>query len=187
MPLRRTLLYLSGQPALRRWAETHPLARKLSSRFVAGSTLDEALAACRKIRGEGIAATLDYLGENVRTLDEAAACRDMYLAMIAALHAEGLEPNVSLKLTQFGLELDEAACEANVETLVAAAAAIGVLPHYRGWALLALLAIPLGLLPARLAVSAKNGRELLPMLATTARLQLGVGALLTLGLLLVRP
>jgi 1,4-dihydroxy-2-naphthoate octaprenyltransferase len=74
-----------------------------------------------------------------------------------------------------------------VATLVAAAAAIGVLSHYRGWALLALLAIPLGLLPARLAVSAKNGRELLPMLATTARLQLGVGALLTLGLLLVRP
>ena len=59
------------------------------------------------------------------TLEEAAACRDMYLSMIAALHAEGLEPNVSLKLTQFGLELDPATCEANVEMLVAAAAGVG--------------------------------------------------------------
>jgi 1,4-dihydroxy-2-naphthoate octaprenyltransferase len=74
-----------------------------------------------------------------------------------------------------------------VATLVATAASIGVLQHYRGWALLALLAIPLGVLPAQLALSAKNGRELLPMLATTARLQLGVGVLLTVGLLLVRP
>jgi 1,4-dihydroxy-2-naphthoate octaprenyltransferase len=74
-----------------------------------------------------------------------------------------------------------------VGTLIAAAAAIGVLQHYRGWALLALLAIPLGAVPARLALSAKNGRELLPMLATTARLQLAVGILLTVGLLLVRP
>lgn len=74
-----------------------------------------------------------------------------------------------------------------VATLLAAAGAIGVLQHYRGWALLALLAIPLGFLPARLALSTKNGRELLPMLASTARLQLGVGVLLTVGLLLVRP
>ena len=74
-----------------------------------------------------------------------------------------------------------------VGTLVAAAAAIGVLQHYRGWALLALAAIPLGFLPAQLAVSTKNGRALLPMLASTARLQLGVGVLLTVGLLLVRP
>jgi len=74
-----------------------------------------------------------------------------------------------------------------VATLGATGAAIGVLQHYRGWALLALLALPMGLVPSRLAVSDKNGRALLPMLATTARLQLGVGALLTLGLLLVRP
>jgi proline dehydrogenase len=125
MPLRRTLLYLSGQPALRRFMETSPPARRLSSRFIAGSTLDDALAVCRKIRGEGIAATLDYLGENVRTLDEAAVCRDMYLRMIDALHAAGLEPNVSLKLTQFGLDFSTAACEANVAQLAERAAAVG--------------------------------------------------------------
>jgi 1,4-dihydroxy-2-naphthoate octaprenyltransferase len=74
-----------------------------------------------------------------------------------------------------------------VATLVAAAASIGVLQHYRGWALIALAALPLAAVPARLAVSDQNGRALLPMLATTARLQLAVGALLTIGLLLVRP
>jgi 1,4-dihydroxy-2-naphthoate octaprenyltransferase len=74
-----------------------------------------------------------------------------------------------------------------VGTLVAAAASIGVLQHYRGWALIALLALPVGAVPARLALSDNNGRALLPMLATTARLQLAVGVLLTVGFLLVRP
>ncbi len=74
-----------------------------------------------------------------------------------------------------------------VGTLVAAAASIGVLQHYRGWALIALLAFPLGIVPARLALSDNNGRALLPMLAATARLQLAVGLLLTVGFLLVRP
>lgn len=125
MPLRRTLLYLSSQPALRSWMETSAVARGVSSRFVAGSTLEEALAVCVKIRGEGIAATLDYLGENVRTLDEARTCRDMYLRMLEALRAAGLEPNVSLKLTQFGLDLSSQSCEENVAQLVERAAAIG--------------------------------------------------------------
>ncbi len=73
-----------------------------------------------------------------------------------------------------------------VGTLVATAASIGVLQHYRGWSLIALAAVPLAIPPARLALSERNGRELLPMLAATARLQLAVGILLTIGLLLVR-
>lgn len=125
MALRRTLLYLSGHAGLRRWVETSALARRLSSRFIAGDSLDQALDVCRKIRGEGIVATLDYLGENVRSLDEAAACRDTYLRMLTSLHAAGLEPNVSLKLTQFGLDLSLEACEANVAMLVETAARIG--------------------------------------------------------------
>ena len=74
-----------------------------------------------------------------------------------------------------------------VGTLATAAVSIIVLAHYRGWALLALGAFALALAPSRLALSDQNGRALLPMLATTARLQLAAGALLTLGLLLVRP
>jgi 1,4-dihydroxy-2-naphthoate polyprenyltransferase len=69
-------------------------------------------------------------------------------------------------------------------TLLGAAVAIGVLSGYRPWSLLALLAAPLAIVPVRLALGGDEGRALLPMLAATARLQLAVGALLTLGLLL---
>jgi 1,4-dihydroxy-2-naphthoate octaprenyltransferase len=68
-------------------------------------------------------------------------------------------------------------------TLMGVALSIGVLSGYRPWALLALLATPLALLPIRLALSDSNGRALLPMLGSTARLQIAVGALLTIGLL----
>jgi proline dehydrogenase len=125
MPLRATLLYLSRHRGLRAWAEHSGLARRLSSRFIAGKTLDDALAVCRRIRAEGIAATLDYLGENVKSLDEAAACRDMCIRALHVLHAAGLEPNVSLKLTQFGIDFSPEACEANVSALVQAAATMG--------------------------------------------------------------
>ncbi len=74
-----------------------------------------------------------------------------------------------------------------VATLVAVALSLVVLQHYRGWALIALAAAPLAVRPVRLALGDAEGRELLPMLATTARLQLAVGVLLTIGLLLVRP
>ena len=125
MPLRATLLYLSKHRGLRAWAEHSGIAHRVSSRFIAGSTLEDALAVCQRIRGEGITATLDYLGENVKSLDEAAACRDMCLRALKALHAAGLEPNVSLKLTQFGIDFSLEACEANVEMLVEAAATMG--------------------------------------------------------------
>ncbi len=125
MPLRATLLYLSSNRSLRAWAERSGLARSVSSRFIAGKTLDDALEVCRRIKGEGVAATLDYLGENVHSLDEAAACRDTYICALHALHKAGLEPIVSLKLTQFGIDFSLEACEANVSALVQAAAGIG--------------------------------------------------------------
>jgi proline dehydrogenase len=125
VPLRRTILYLSRHKALRNWVETSPSARRLSSRFVAGSRLEDALDVCRGIHADGITATLDYLGENVKSLDEAAACRDMYLRMLHAMQAAGVEPNVSLKLSQFGLDLSESACAENMAALVKAAAEIG--------------------------------------------------------------
>jgi len=125
MPLRTTLLYLSRRPGLRAWAEHSRLARRVSSRFIAGKTLDDALVVCGRMRDQGIAATLDYLGENVRSLDEAAACRDMCIRALHALHAAGLEPNVSLKLTQFGIDFSAEACEENVGTLVREASVIG--------------------------------------------------------------
>ena len=87
MPLRRTILYLSRHEALRDWVQTSPAARKLSSRFVAGSRLADALDVCRKMRVDGITATLDYLGENVKSLDEANALASVKVAMLTPLNA----------------------------------------------------------------------------------------------------
>jgi proline dehydrogenase len=105
--------------------ETSPPARRLAARFVAGDALDDALAVTRRLNSEGITVTLDHLGESVTSLAEAAAARDTYLRTLAAQRAAGIEGNVSLKLTQFGLDLSESGCRANAEQLVARAAELG--------------------------------------------------------------
>ena len=105
--------------------ETSSLAQRLSKRFVAGETLDQALSVARKLNAEGITVTLDHLGESVTSLAEAAEARDVYLRTLDAIHAGGIQSNVSLKLTQFGLDLSGEQCLANVEQLVRRAAGIG--------------------------------------------------------------
>jgi proline dehydrogenase len=125
MALRAALLALASNRKLRAWAETSPLGRRISSRFIAGRTLEEALAVCVKLRSQGLTATLDYLGENVKSAEEAAACRDVFVRAIEALHTAGLDPNVSIKLTQFGIDFSEAACEQNVTSLVETAERCG--------------------------------------------------------------
>lgn len=122
--VRSFFLFLSRQKNLRQWMETSPTARKLATRFVAGETLEQALHVARGLRAEGITVTLDHLGESVTSLAEAAAARDVYLRTLEAMHQEGLEGNVSLKLTQFGLDLSPTDCRANVELLAARASAL---------------------------------------------------------------
>jgi len=123
--VRRLLLFLSGSKMLRRWMETSSAFRRLATRFVAGDTLDDALAVARRLCQEHIAVSLDCLGESVTTLEAAAAARDVYVRTLTAMHDAGLEGNVSLKLTQFGLDLSYDECRANVERLVECAAARG--------------------------------------------------------------
>jgi proline dehydrogenase len=101
--------------------ETSAFARRLSKRFVAGETLGEALAVCRRLQSEGISVTLDHLGESVTSLAESADARDHYIEALQRLREAGLEGNVSLKLTQFGLDYSYDECKANVERLVAQA------------------------------------------------------------------
>ena len=120
--MRALLLYLSGHARLRRWMETSAIARRLSSRFVAGETLAEALAVAKSMNAAGITVTLDHLGENVTSLAEAAASRDEYIRALDEIRAVGLHANVSIKLTQFGIDIDEEACRENVAILVSVAA-----------------------------------------------------------------
>jgi proline dehydrogenase len=123
--VRRFFLFLSRQKQLRRWMETSPAARRLATRFVAGETLDDALAVSRRLNQERITVTLDHLGESVSTLDEAAEARDVYLKTVTAIHDSGIQGNVSLKLTQFGLDFSYDQCYANVGQLVACSAERG--------------------------------------------------------------
>lgn len=122
--MRSLFLFLSRQRHLRRWVETSRLAQRLSARFVAGPTLEDALRVGRRINHEGIVLTLDHLGESVTSLGEAAQARDVYLRALTAIHEHGVKGNVSLKLTQFGLDLSADACRANVAQLVERAASL---------------------------------------------------------------
>jgi proline dehydrogenase len=98
--------------------ETSALARRLAARFVAGDTFADGLEAGRRINREGIAVTFDRLGESVTSLAEAEVSRDEYLRVIDEISAHHLDANVSIKLTQFGMDISEQACQANVEQLV---------------------------------------------------------------------
>jgi len=104
--------------------ETSPLAQRLAARFVAGSTLEQALAVSRTLNSEAITVTLDVLGESISSLEEARLARDAYLRTLSAIHEGGVQGNVSLKLTQFGIDLSVGECRANVSQLVEKAAAL---------------------------------------------------------------
>ena len=105
--------------------ETSAIARRLAARFVAGDTLADALEAGRRINREGISLTLDHLGESVTSLAEAEASRDVYLRALDELSGHGINGNVSLKLTQFGIDISDRACRANVERVVSRAKELG--------------------------------------------------------------
>jgi proline dehydrogenase len=106
--------------------ETRP-GRAVAARFVAGETLVEALATARALTEEGLLTMLNHLGENVETPEQALAAREAYLAEIAALADDpAMDPIVSLKLTQLGLDESVKACWANVEPILADAAAADI-------------------------------------------------------------
>lgn len=123
--LRRTLLSLSGNRSLRHWMETSPLSQALTSRFIAGRSLAEGIKVLKDLDAEHIAATLDFLGENVRSLAEAEQSRDCYLEALNQIDTASLPATVSIKLTQFGLDFSQSGCLQNVVALVERAVAIG--------------------------------------------------------------
>lgn len=124
--LRSTFLWLSRRQALFRLAQGNGVARALARRFVAGETEDHALAAVRAINARGMSATLDLLGEGVTSADEAGRARDQVLGLLDRIVAEGVEANVSVKLTQLGLDVSEATCRSNMVAILERAAKQGV-------------------------------------------------------------
>lgn len=108
--MRQAFLHLAENRTLYRLIVGNPLTRKMTRRFVAGEELGEAEAAVRDLNAHGITASLDLLGENVYTAAEAEAAGDAYVDILRRIQAAGLDTNVSLKLTQMGLDVDPELC-----------------------------------------------------------------------------
>ncbi|HWE62251.1 MAG TPA: proline dehydrogenase family protein [Chloroflexota bacterium] len=101
------LLGVASQPAVAEFAHRSPLTQGLVRRFVAGETLDDALAAVRAIEGQGMHVALDHLGENTTSVAEAAAATGEAIQALEAVHGLGADAYISVKLTQMGLDLGE--------------------------------------------------------------------------------
>jgi len=105
MPLLRSaFIALSTNKPLRRFSENSKLGRKLSSRFVAGLEVEDALRTTAKLNNQGMTATLDSLGESVSTEAEAHQAAEIYHRLLDSIAAQQLKANISVKLTQMGLE-----------------------------------------------------------------------------------
>lgn len=121
-PMRSLLLHLSSSKRLAPIMMHNGVSRRVARRFVAGETLDDACSAAREVNRAGQLASLDLLGENVA--DEAGARRtaEGYFTIFNRIEQERLDANVSLKLTQLGLDLGVPLCEELLEKIVAHAA-----------------------------------------------------------------
>jgi proline dehydrogenase len=106
-------------------AVPRPVVKRLSSRYIAGTTLAEACDVVRDLNAQGKDATLDVLGEEVTLREEATGLRDAYRRALDTIDEEGLRSNVSVKLTALGLKLDPKLCRSNLVALVEEAAPFG--------------------------------------------------------------
>jgi proline dehydrogenase len=122
--LRSTLLKLSESKRFAHWVTTNGTTRRMSHRFVAGETLNEAVQAARECNDAGMLVTLDCLGENVATPADAQKARDTYFGIYDRIAKESLKANVSCKLTQLGLDLSVEFCEGLVLSIAERAAAL---------------------------------------------------------------
>ena len=120
--LRSTLLRLSESKKFASWVTSNGTTRRMARRFVAGETLEEAIAAARQCNDSGMMASLDYLGENVSTTSDAQHSRDAYLEVFERTAQEKLHANVSCKLTQLGLDINQEFCTGLVLSIVERAA-----------------------------------------------------------------
>jgi proline dehydrogenase len=122
--LRRLILAAADSPPIQRFVAKYGM-RLGAARFVAGETLDEAVATLRGLNEQGLRTNTTILGEHVRDAEEAETVVRTYGEVLRRIEAEKLRTNVALKLTHLGVTLDEELGYANVERLVAEAARLG--------------------------------------------------------------
>jgi len=125
--LRSVILAASRSHRVERLVETAPLTRDVVRRFVAGTTADDALRAARELVGDGLSVTIDHLGEDTLTPEQANGIREEYLALLSALGSAALTPaaEVSVKLSALGQRFDEQMAYDNARAICAAATEAG--------------------------------------------------------------
>jgi len=120
--LRAFFISLSESRSLRAFAERSTIGQRLSSRFVAGTEVEDALRATQAVNRAGMSVSIDNLGENVTNAEEARSSAQLYHQLLDQIAARKLDANISLKLTHMGLDVDEALARDLVTSLVAKAA-----------------------------------------------------------------
>jgi len=125
--LRSLFLAAAGSSRLERLVESAPVSRGVVRRFVAGSDVDAALVTSRALADDGLAVSLDYLGEDTLTAEQATATRDQYLTLLRRLRDAGLTPaaEVSVKLSALGQKVDDRMAYEYAHAICAAAAEAG--------------------------------------------------------------
>ena len=123
--MRAFLLFLSRQESFKNFMLRFSMFRNTAWRFVAGEKVEDAIRAARELQQQGIQATMDLLGENTRSEEDALHTTDEILGLLDRTHAENVGCNVSVKLTQLGLDLGTELCFQNLARIVRHAAAFG--------------------------------------------------------------
>src|SRR5512139_1461975 len=119
--LRSLLIYLSKASWAQRLVIGWGFAWKAAFRFVAGTKIEDAVRVIRELNARGINVTLDHLGEHTSTAEEASEATVAIIRTLGAIKKSGLCANVSIKLSQIGLGLDERVCRQNLERILAKA------------------------------------------------------------------
>jgi proline dehydrogenase len=123
--LKGALLYLANQRPIYRFVMRHDLLRGFAWRYVAGEELADGVVVAQALNMQGLKVSLDHLGESVTNAHEAAAATQAYLPALEAIAAEGLDANISLKLTQLGLDISREQCVAHLRQILDRARARG--------------------------------------------------------------
>jgi proline dehydrogenase len=123
--LRQPLLSLSNSKSARAFITRFPVSRRVSSRFVAGETVADAIRVIRESANKQLMVTADHLGENVSTEAEAERAAASYIQLLDEIAKNGVQSHISIKLTQFGLDLGDEVCFGNVRRVLERARDIG--------------------------------------------------------------
>ncbi|MDJ0790551.1 MAG: proline dehydrogenase family protein [Acidimicrobiia bacterium] len=123
--MRSAFLAVAGHRYTKRLITETAAGRAVADRFIAGDGLDDAVSTARQLNEQGMSVSLDHLGEHVTHIDEATTATKSYLACLEAIADEGLDANISVKLTQLGMGMDDDVAAGNLDQLASAAVAAG--------------------------------------------------------------